>query len=145
MEKIKEKSFGVVPILKDSQNNLFFCLVQHAKEHWGFPKGHGNEGETGIDTAKRELMEETGIEDINLLRDKSFTENYTFEADGIEHDKTVEYFIGFTSDRETNTLKNFQEEISEMKWLTYDEAKNLITFSEARRILNEVMEYLKQS
>ena len=142
MEKIKEKSFGVVPIFKDSQNNLYFCLVQHAKEHWGFPKGHGNEGENGLDTARRELMEETGIKDVNFLSDKSFTENYIFKKDGVIHDKTVEYFIGFTSNIETNTQENFKEEISEIKWLTYDEANNLITFSEARRILNEVMKYL---
>ena len=143
MEKIKEKSFGVVPIFKDLKNNLYFCLVKHAEGHWGFPKGHGEEGENGIETAKRELAEETGIQNVDILGDKSFTENYTCEKDGMAHDKTVEYFIGFTSDMDTNTPENFQEEILEIKWLTYDEAKNLITFSEAKRILNEVMEYLK--
>ncbi|MFA5937230.1 MAG: NUDIX domain-containing protein [Candidatus Paceibacterota bacterium] len=139
---MKEKSFGIIPIFKDSQNNLYFCLVQHAGEHWGFPKGHGNEGEGVLDTARRELMEETGIKDVNLLKDRSFIENYIFKKDEIIHDKTVEYFVGFVSDMKTDTLENFKKEISEIKWLPYNEAKDLITFPEAKRILDEIINIL---
>jgi len=142
MKNIKEKSFGIIPIFKDSRNNLYFCLVQHAQGHWGFPKGHGDNGESGLDTARRELMEETGIKDISILKDGSFNENYIFEKDKIVHDKTVEYFVGFVSNMETNIQENFKEEISEIKWLSYDEAKNLITFPEARKILDEVVKFL---
>ncbi len=143
MENITEKSFGVVPIFKDLKSNFYFCLVRQSEQYWGFPKGHGNEGENGLDTARRELMEETGIKDVDLLMDKSFIENYVFEKEGATHCKTVEYYIGFTYDIETNTQENFQEEILEIKWLTHNEANSLITFPEARVILNEVIEYLK--
>ena len=143
MENIKEKSFGIVPVFKDLKGDIYFCLVRQSKEYWGFPKGHGNEGEDSLDTARRELMEETGITDIDILKDKSFIENYTFEKDGVTHNKIAEYFIGFTNDIKTNTHKDFQEEILEIKWASFNEAKNLITFPEAREILNEIIEYLK--
>ena len=35
--------------------------VDNPKSFWGFPKGHMEDGETPKDTAKREVMEETGF------------------------------------------------------------------------------------
>ena len=42
----------------------------------------------------------------------------------------------------SNTLDNFKDEIPELKWVTFNEARNLITFPEARRILDEVIKYV---
>ena len=49
-----------------------------APGHWGFPKGHQDAGESEKETAIRELKEETGIDAVNLLEDKTFTEHYSF-------------------------------------------------------------------
>ena len=35
--------------------------------HWDFPKGHIDDGETEIQTALRELEEETGIANVDLV------------------------------------------------------------------------------
>jgi len=144
MENIKEKSFGVIPVFRDKENNLFFCLVQHAEGHWGFPKGHPEPGESEKETAARELEEETGIDMIDFSSNKSFIEEYAFEQDGIIHDKSVKYFFGFVSSVVSATPDNFKKEIPELKWVTYEDAKKLITFPEAKRILEEVFEYLKE-
>ena len=62
-----EKSCGVVLFNSDR-----FLLLQHNNEvsgadgHWDFPKGHVESGEEEIDTALRELKEETNIEDVNI-------------------------------------------------------------------------------
>jgi len=144
MKRIKEKSFGIIPVFKDSNNNLFFCLVRHQQGHWGFPKGHHDVGESEEKTAKRELKEETGIDIINLLNDQFFFEKYSFKKDGFHHYKSVKYFLGFVPSTGATTQKNFKKEIPELRWVTYGEAKRIITFPEAKEVLNQVSDFLLQ-
>lgn len=143
MEIKEDKSFGVIPVFKDTKGNFIFCLVRHAGEHWGFPKGHQDIGESEHETATRELKEETGIDNVNLLNNQSFIEEYSFEKDNFKHNKSVKYFLGLVSSMATKTPDNFKKEISELKWVAYKEAKLLITFPEAKELLNKVFKYLK--
>ena len=143
MEIKKEKSFGVIPVFRDKKDNFTFCLIQHAGEHWGFPKGHQDIGESEQETATRELKEETGISIVDLSNNQSFSEKYSFEKNNIKHNKSVKYFLGFASSIDTKIPDDFKDEISELKWVTYEEAKQLITFPEAKKILEQVFKYLK--
>jgi 8-oxo-dGTP pyrophosphatase MutT (NUDIX family) len=139
----KDKSFGIIPVFRDSKGDFVFCLVRHAGEHWGFPKGHQEISESEQETATRELKEETGINNVDLLNSKLFVENYSFEKDNFKHNKSVKYFLGFVFSIATKTPDNFKKEISELKWVSYEEAKELITFPGAREILDQAFEYLQ--
>ena len=63
-----EKSCGIVLFYSDE-----FLVIQHSTEsndvkgHWDFPKGHVENNETELETAIRELQEETGIDDFRLI------------------------------------------------------------------------------
>ena len=56
-----ERTVSCGVVLLDSAGRV---LLAHATDtsHWDIPKGHGEEGETSIAAALRELHEETGIE-----------------------------------------------------------------------------------
>lgn len=142
MENIKDKSFGVVPVFKNTNGELLFCLVQHQNEHYGFPKGHPDKNESEEETALRELKEETGLEEVKLVTDISFNQNYIFEKDGVKYDKSVKYFLGIVSSKDKSTLAEFMDEITEVKWLPYKEARDLITFENAKVIFDEVQGYI---
>ena len=43
-----------------------FLLIKDSYRHWGFPKGHLEEGETPAQAALRETAEETGLEHLIL-------------------------------------------------------------------------------
>ena len=51
-----EKSCGAV-IFKDNQ----VLLIKSVKGHWSFPKGHVENDETELETANREILEETNV------------------------------------------------------------------------------------
>jgi 8-oxo-dGTP pyrophosphatase MutT (NUDIX family) len=48
-----------------------FLLMQHI-DRWDLPKGHVDAGESEMETALRELYEETGIAEADILVDRNF-------------------------------------------------------------------------
>ena len=58
---MKEKSCGAI-VYKIENNELKFLLVHQNNGHYSFPKGHVEENETEIETAIREIKEETNLD-----------------------------------------------------------------------------------
>ncbi|MGB8691313.1 MAG: NUDIX domain-containing protein [Microcoleus sp.] len=135
---MKDECFGIVPIFPNETDSLFL-LIQHQAGHWGFPKGHANPGESAIETAKRELEEETGIRDCEVLEEPSFVEHYSFVKEGEPIEKTVTYFVAFVNSMEVQLQA---EEIQNSAWSSFEEAVKLITFDANRQVLREVKAYL---
>jgi len=78
-----------------------FLLMKHPKR-WDLPKGHAEKGETSIETAIREMEEETGITPDQV----SIDEDFLFEIEypvtykrwpGKTFTKRVSYFLGFVN------------------------------------------------
>ena len=120
-----DKSYGIILILrKDNEEDRFLILKQKPAGHWSFPKGHGEEGESPIESALRELKEETNIDDIELLELPSVSYGYLLNDDKGEFYKTLELFIAFAKD---DKVIPQETEVQEYKWTTYQET--LDTFS----------------
>jgi bis(5'-nucleosidyl)-tetraphosphatase len=137
-------SAGVIPYCNNGKHTKFL-LIQHDThdQHWAFPKGHQEPGETLAQTALRELAEETGIDDCELVTDTQFTESYSyhFEPKNIIVHKTVHYFLGQVAEQ---TVLVQAGEVLDYQWLPYEEALQTITFDNARQVLVEAYRYLSQ-
>ncbi len=134
-----DASFGVIPI-HEQDGERRFLLVHHRKGHWGFPKGHVEPEESPSETALRELAEETGVTDCRLLGDEVFIERYTFiSKKGQQVDKAVTFFIGLVDDPAVTVQP---QEVQDHAWLTADQARDRLTFHEARELLGRVLTYL---
>lgn len=74
-----------------------FLLMRHA-DRWDLPKGHVDPGETEMECALRELVEETGITaaDIEPIEGFRFASHYQVRGkrDGQLSDKTLVVFLG---------------------------------------------------
>lgn len=76
----KEKSAGAVII-----NDKKVLLLHYSSGHWDFPKGHIEKGETELETAKREVKEETGL-DIKDFEIISISDDLRYiETDGKQY------------------------------------------------------------
>jgi 8-oxo-dGTP pyrophosphatase MutT (NUDIX family) len=137
----RDEAFGIVPIL-EQENNRQYLLIQHHAGHWGFPKGHADPGETPLQAACREFVEETGIADYTVLEQVSFSEQYFFTRQKQKFLKTVLYYPALVRSPAVHFQK---EEIQNFRWASYEEAINLMTFGGGKQVLKEVQEYLLAS
>jgi 8-oxo-dGTP pyrophosphatase MutT (NUDIX family) len=126
----KEKSCGAIII-----ENGKTLLVQEAEGHWGFPKGHVEANETEEETAIREVKEETNL-DVKIQKDKRYEISYIVNDDS---KKTVILFgakkIGGTESRQ-------EEEINQIKWCSFDEALEIITYDNVKEVFREFLKDL---
>jgi 8-oxo-dGTP pyrophosphatase MutT (NUDIX family) len=134
----KEESFGIIPVYK-KDDDIFYLLIRHRAGHWGFPKGHADPGETPLETAQRELFEETGISDCRLIPDYQISEQYEKFKKGKSVPKTVTYFLGTVTNDKVQICVN---ELSEYAWLNYDDARKKISYDASKQTLDRVKKRL---
>ncbi len=138
-KKVEKKSFGIIPIFKN-KDDFYILLVKNSKGgHWGLPKGTPEKDEKPIDTARRELFEETGVKDINIKTEVTFEEKYDFEQDNIIYSKTNTYYPGFVIEM---TIGNRLDGVDEIKWAKIDEVKDILTYQSAVDVVRKLTEWL---
>lgn len=131
------KSCGFV-VYKRINNENFYLIIQSLNGDIGFPKGHMEEDETELQTAIRELKEETGVE-VEIISGFRCQIEYPLPRvpDAI---KQSVYFLGkCTSD---NILCQ-EAEVSEAKFLPYEDAIEILTFDAAKNILKNAEIFIR--
>ena len=124
---------GVVIINNDST-----ILVQTPSGKWGFPKGKRHKGEENIDTACRELEEETGITSdmINFIQ---INDEYCTH---VEH--TIKYYVAELKDNTQKiTFTYDKDELTTVEWIKIIDALRLDNdvFRQSRKdILNSALD-----
>lgn len=124
----REKSCGALVFRKRDTSYDLVLLRHRFGGHWSFPKGHVEFGENEHQTAMREVKEETGIA-ISLLDGFRESVEY-FPKPGVK--KQVVYFLGKALEE---TLVRQEEEISEVRWVSIEQAGDMVTFSNDKRLI----------
>jgi|SRR5665811_125482 len=66
-EIIREMTAGGIVFRHGKKGQVEILLVQDPKDRWTIPKGHIEKGETARETAEREITEETGLQEMEIL------------------------------------------------------------------------------
>ena len=120
----KEKSCGAIVYNKNKE----VLIVKHTAGHWDFPKGHVEKDVTEIETAKREVKEETNI-DVKIYDNCRYEIHYN-PKENVE--KTVVFFLA--SNITDNTIKQ-DSEIANIGWFSYNKALDILTYTDAKNLL----------
>ena len=130
----EEKSCGAV-IWRRTPEGHQYLLAQHGAQHWSFPKGHIEGRETEVETAQREIQEETGL---TVKIDTGFRQVVTYyPKPGVIKD--VIFFIA----QPTGGHEHAQEkEIRQLGWFSFQDAKPLVTFATDVEVLKSAEEYI---
>ena len=134
----KENSYGIIPLRFRHQWEVL--LIQHHSGHWSFPKGHAEAGEHPLQTAERELNEETGLSVARLLSTDPMLEQYCFTLKGAKISKTVQFYPAIV-EGEVAIQRN---EIRASQWLSLRDAQKRITFKEGQRLCGQLEEMLNR-
>ncbi len=110
------------------------CDDKYEEPEWGFPKGKKKNNETNVMCAKREFEEETNLKgDQYEILDMSPLKEVFIGINGLKY-MYIYYIAKIKDDPELTITNSFQKhEISDMKWLSVDEAVGKIrTYSKER-------------
>jgi bis(5'-nucleosidyl)-tetraphosphatase len=133
----QDRSYGIIPLRKQ-QNKWEVLLIQHHAGHWAFPKGHAELNESPQQTAKRELLEETNLHVEQFLSLEPFNETYYFTFKGEKIHKQVNYYLALV----VGEVKIQELEIQASRWITLENAEKFTTFSEGKKICQQVILFL---
>jgi 8-oxo-dGTP pyrophosphatase MutT (NUDIX family) len=121
---------GVVYRMEDGRP--LFLLINDSYRNWGFPKGHLEKGERPESAAQREVAEETGLADLSM-RGELATIDWHFRFRGKLIHKVCHFFLMETATAKTSPQR--EEGITACKWLPIEEALALISYANAREVL----------
>ena len=104
---------------------------------WSFPKGWIDKGETLEQAAMREVREEGGV--VARVAKKLPTQKIFFtDQDG---EKVMKFITYFVMEYEADASEGFGWETAEVRWVTLEEAFELLAFSNDKELLKKAMEY----
>jgi 8-oxo-dGTP pyrophosphatase MutT (NUDIX family) len=108
---------------------------------WALPKGQIDEGESGEETALREIAEETGATGRSL--GKLGDVRYWFNWEGERIFKVVSFFlVRYESGKLGEIPEAFRHEVAEVRWLPLDDAPRLLAYQGERRLAEKAIAVL---
>ncbi len=134
---MKETSAGAV-IFRNTKKGRLYLVLHYPSGHWDLVKGKMEGGESPRQTAVREAREETGIKDLEFIRDFRETIGYTFQFEGRRINKKVIFYLAKT---ETESV-TISHEHQDFLWLSFGDAKLKTTYDNARRTISKAEKLL---
>lgn len=136
-----EVSAGAVLHIMDENFEIKYLILNYSYGHWDFPKGNIELGETETETIKREVMEETGIEDIKLIEGFRQQISYKYRKKSKLVNKSVIYYLAETN---SNKVMLSFEHIN-FAWLNFNDALEKLSFDNSKRVLKNAKEFLSNT
>ncbi len=123
---------------KTEAGEPLFLLLDYGR-YWDYPKGHVEAGEDERAAALRELVEETGIADVELMDDFRHEIVYFFRPPGrglIR--KTVVFFL---AESHTTEVKISHEHVGH-EWLAGEAALARVKYPTAKQVMRAALAHL---
>ncbi len=120
--------------------------VKAAKPVLALPKGLVDEGEKPLETALREVYEETGVtaDLVAKLGDIKYVYTRTW-GDGGRVFKIVSFYLmRYRSGRIDDIAPEMRIEVARAKWVRLEEAPKLLAYKGERQMLQRAREYLDE-
>ena len=133
------KSCGFVAY-KQIGNEKYYLIIKSLNGDVGFPKGHMEPGESELETAIRELKEETGIS-VNVI--PGFRRQIEYELRRMPD--TVKQSVYFLGECTSDKITCQETEVTEAGFVSYEDALKLLTFEETKNILEDAEKFLDKT
>lgn len=130
---VRETTSGGIVYRKNPQTNgVEILLIKDAKDRWTIPKGHVEPGEEPGATAEREIREETGLKDMEVMVWLGKV-NFRYRRGQSLVLMTMHIWL-VEGQGDTNKLHP-EEWLTEAKWMPATQAVDLIAYEDISKIM----------
>ncbi len=135
---LHEKSCGAI-VYRKYHGNTEILLIKHINSgHWSFPKGHVESGETEVETAIREIWEETAV---HVIIDPTFRETVSYSP----RKDTMKVVVYFLAKAKNVDFHRQEDEIAEIRWVDISYAANILSYENDRNIVAKAKAAIKEN
>ncbi len=120
-------------------------LVSQHGTSWSLPKGHVEEGEGYLEAARREIYEESGVKELELLRPLGSYTRGRLSREGREDSselKTIHLFLFRTSE---TALKPVDPENPEAVWVEQGRVASTLTHPKDGEFFESLLEVIREA
>jgi len=125
----KTISSGGVVINKEGK----ILVVNQFGSSWSLPKGHVEEGEKLIDVAKREIREESGITELEYIKELG-----VYERPRINDPTEIKQIHMFLFTTQEENLNPLDPENPQAKWVDIDKVTNILTAERDKKFFSSI-------
>jgi ADP-ribose pyrophosphatase YjhB (NUDIX family) len=130
---VRETTSGGIVFRHNPVNNeLEILLVQDARDRWTIPKGHVEEGESTQDTARREIREETGLQDITMLNWLGKT-NFKYRRESSLVLMVTHVYIAYANNPDEKLVA--EEWMNGIRWFSVATAQEKIAYEQIHKLM----------
>ena len=135
-----EKSAGAI-VFRRENGKIKYLLIQYGWGHWEFTRGLIEKKESLEETARREIKEEVGIEDIKFIPGFKEWFKFFFKLKGKNIMKIATFLLAETETKEVKLSHEHKDYV----WLEYEEALEKLTFKNSKEILKKANDFLSKT
>ena len=114
-------------MLLDPHRERVLLLIRPSRDEVRLPKGHIESGESLEETAIREVAEETGFDDLEILTDLG-TQRVVFPLEGNIVERTEHYYLMRARTLHQQTRPQADRAQFFTLWVSWEDAREHLTF-----------------
>lgn len=118
-------------------------VVRQRDYSWSLPKGGIKKGEDPRDAAVREIVEESGLLHLRLIRILRSYTRYGMTNAGKENKDKLKRITMYLFETEDEELRPMDPRIAEARWEPVEKAGSLLTHPEDQEFFRQVMPEVK--
>jgi len=134
--KREEKTAG--GIVFDERFEQVYLIYKKERDEWLLPKGHIKEGESVTGAAKREVLEETGLNNVVVIGLSPCATNVFNLKNG--NIKIVSFFVMVAGEKKTKENRFKKDEGLSGKWFFVEEAIRKAKYDDIRQAIKNAYE-----
>jgi ADP-ribose pyrophosphatase YjhB (NUDIX family) len=131
-----KKTHSAGGVVTNSEGEVL-VVSQHGTS-WSLPKGHIDPGENALVAAKREIYEESGIRDLELIRELGTYERHRIGVDGGDDRSELKVITMFLFRTSEKSLRPVDPDNPEARWVERSKVAPLLTHEKDKEFFQRV-------
>ncbi|MBI3573201.1 MAG: NUDIX domain-containing protein [Candidatus Kerfeldbacteria bacterium] len=114
-------------------------IVSQHGTTWSLPKGHLEPGEDELTAARREVTEESGVNNLQLIRKLGRYSRHAITNDGTENKSVIKTITMFLFRTDQTMLQPVDPENPEARWVAWNNVASLLTHQKDKEFFQSVV------